>query len=236
MRVNHWLTRVILALLCAVFFTGVSLAQSPTGLKAEIYSKLKCCPCKESFAQCVCAEAKEMKAYIDALMEAGVRKDDIFYKIAKKYSLKVIIDESLKSNLEQRLIKDAGNKRPQLLLETAVFDFGTVSRKLGTLRKVFKIENKGSADLVINNLRTSCSCVSVSLIVGKNQSPYFSNQGSGVLSQLAIPPETSASLEIAFDLYHPSIKPGKVIREILFGSNDPVNKDAAIMIQMLVKE
>ncbi len=251
MRVNHRLSRIILTLLCAVFFSGVSLAQNPTDLpagrdpvtnlsvereKAEIYSKLKCCPCKESFAQCTCAEAKEMKAYIDALMDAGISKDDIFYKIAKKYSLKVIIDEKLKSSLEQRLIKEAGDKRPQLLLETAVFDFGTVSQKLGILRKVFKIENKGNSDLIINNLRTSCGCVSVALDVGENKSPYFSNQGSGILSQLAIAPGKSAGLEIVFDLHHASIKPGKVIREILFSSNDPVNKDLAIMLQMTVKE
>ena len=37
-----------------------------------------------------------MKGYIDALLETGILKDEIYYKVAKKFSLKTILDENVK--------------------------------------------------------------------------------------------------------------------------------------------
>ena len=40
-------------------------------------------------------EAKEMKGYIDALLLKPIAKDEIYYKVAKKFSLKTILDEKM---------------------------------------------------------------------------------------------------------------------------------------------
>lgn len=85
----------LFSIICFMFFSQLTFAQSTDGVKSEIYSKLKCCFCKESFDKCACPEAREMKAYIEALLGIGAGKEDIFYKIAKKFSLETIQDEEL---------------------------------------------------------------------------------------------------------------------------------------------
>ncbi|MDO9066237.1 MAG: hypothetical protein Q7U96_04040, partial [Chloroflexota bacterium] len=118
-----------------IFLFGVSFAQDINSVRAEIYSKLQCCACKETFAQCVCQEAKEMKAYIEALLETGVGKEEIYYKVAKKYSLTVIIDSQIKEGIEKRLIDEAGAKRPQLVLEPRSVDFGQLHKHQGVVKR-----------------------------------------------------------------------------------------------------
>jgi len=89
-----------------MFFPRITFAQNIGADKLEIYSVLKCCSCQEPFYNCTCPEAIEMKAYIEALFSTGASKDDIFYKIAKKFSLETIQDEKLKQNIEKRLISE----------------------------------------------------------------------------------------------------------------------------------
>jgi hypothetical protein len=218
-----------------MFFAQTLFAQSIDTKKEEIYSKLKCCPCKESFATCTCPEAKEMKAYIDALLEGGLSKEDIFKKIAKKFSLKVIIDEKIKADIEKELRDEAGPAKPIIVVESSLFDFGQVNKKQGEIKKVLKILNGGTADLIITNLKTSCGCVSVSLSADGKKSPYFGTEGVNPIWRAVIKPSGSAELEIKLDLTHPSIGIGKVIREIFITSNDPAYPETGIIIEANVR-
>jgi LEA14-like dessication related protein len=218
-------------------FVFVSFASFAFGdVKTDIYSKLKCCPCKESFDKCLCKEAKEMKAYIDALLESGIAKEGIFYKIAKKYSLNTIIDKQIKQDIEKRFIKEAGEKRPQIELESTHYDFGKVSKRQGKISKNFKLYNKGSAGLIITNIRVSCSCVTASLKVGRNKSPYFSVAGAGSGWQVKIEPGGLGELEVALDLAHQSMAIGKEARDVFISSNDPVYPQVILRVEAEVRE
>lgn len=224
---------VFLAIFSLVFFSQALFAQE-TDLKSEIYSKLKCCACNVSFDKCTCAEAKEMKAYIDALIESKASKEDIFYKVAKKYTLNSILDERIKSDIEKRLIKEAGQKRPEITLKPQSFDFGDVNKTQGKVSKIFKVENKGNSDLIISNIRVSCSCTTASLKVGKNKSPDFAISGAPKGWKEIIRPGESADLEVVLDVAHPSMTAGKQTRNIFIASNDPVYPQVTIKVEAQV--
>jgi len=227
---------IILLVLSLSAFPNLTFAQNNEEIKSEIYSKLKCCPCQVSFAKCTCSEAKEIKAYIDALLESGLEKEEVFYKVAKKFSLKTIQDEQLRRNIKERLIQEAGKNRPQIFLENASFDFGRVSKKQGKISKVFKLYNKGNSSLLIKHLKTFCPCATVSLKVNKKKTPYFGTKGSPLDWQTEIKPQEYGELELRIDLASSHVKPGKLIREALILSNDPIYRELKVMVEAEVTD
>ena len=230
--------KIIFAFAFLAICAGSVFAQAPADLKSDIYAKLKCCNCNMAFGPCGCKEAIEMKAYIDALIDSGVSKDDIFYKVAKKYSLNVILDERVKAEIEKRVLKEAGGKIPRIVLETASFNFGEASKKKGAIRQAFKLYNKGNSSLVITNVRISCDCVTASLKVGDTKSPVFGVMGARDSGwQAVIEPGKSAELEVTLDLAHSSMEAGKKeARDIFIASNDPLNSQTNLRVEVNVKE
>lgn len=221
---------------CLLFLSHSAIfAQEAKVSKSEIYSKLKCCACNVSFAQCVCAEAKEMKAYIDALIETGLPQEGIFDKVAKKFSLDVIIDQETKIQVEKRLIKETGEKRPQIVLEPSFFDFGRVSKKQGKISKIFKLHNKGSASLIVKRIKTTCPCSLASLSIKGRKSPYFGTEGSPENWQAEIKPGLSAELEVVIDLASPHINTGRIIRDVSIATNDPLYPETTVRVQVEVE-
>ena len=205
--------------------------------KTEIYSKLRDRRCTTmTIDKCNCPEAREMKAYIDALIETNVGKDEVFYKVAKRFSPNTILDKQIKAKVEERLIKEAGGKIPQILLEPISFNLGQVSKKQGKIVRVFKLYNKGNDRLVITNIKVSCSCVTASLVIGKNKSPYFGTGGVPSGWQAIIEPSASAELKVIVDLGHSAINVGKLIRDINITSNDIINPEVTVKIEGEVKE
>lgn len=236
MQIRYKIQSIFLLFLCLLFILPVVFAQSTDALKSDIYSKLKCCSCQVSFDRCICAEAKEMKAYIDALLENGMRKEEIFYKVAKKFSLNTISDARVKAEVEKRLVKEAGEKRPQLSLDPASFNFGKVSKKQGKVGKIFKVANKGNAPLVIKSLKTSCPCANVSLKINETKSPYFGTEGSPKAWQSEIKPQESGELELTVDLASSHVKTGRLIRDVSIISNDPVYPEVTARVEAEVRD
>lgn len=236
MQIRYKIQSIFVLFLCLLFILPVVFAQNTDLLKSDIYSKLKCCPCRESFDKCTCPEAKEMKAYIDALLESGASKEDIFYKVAKKFSLNTILDTQMKAEVEKRLIEDAGKKRPQFSFDSSVFNFGEVSKKQGKVSKIFKFTNKGSVPLIIKSMKTSCPCASVSLKVNKVKSPYFGTEGSPGDWQSEIKPQESGELELMVDFASAHVQTGKLIRDASLISNDPVYPEVTVRVEAEVKD
>lgn len=228
---------VILYSTSLIFSSRFAFAQNMDNLKLDIYPKLRDKRCTTmSLDKCNCPEAREMKAYIDGLIEAGVKEDDIFYKVAKKFSLNTILDEQVKTQVEKRLIKEAGHEHAQIILENNSFDFGKVSKKQGKIHKGFKLYNKGRGKLTITNIKASCSCVTASLIVHENKSPDFGTQGVPSGWQEIIEPGENGELEVVVDLGHPSISIGKLTRNIDIASNDPINPEVTLKITADVQD
>jgi len=237
MRFYYRIFLIVLFFANSIFSFQFVFAQNTDNLKLEIYSKLRDRRCTTmSLDKCNCPDAREMKAYIDALLEAGVSKKEIFYKVAKKFSPNTILDKQIKAQVEARLINEAGGKRPQIVLEPSSINLGQVSKKQGKIQKVFKLYNNGTAPLIVSNIKVSCSCVTASLTVGKNKSPYFGTQGAPSGWQAIIEPGASAELEVVVDLSHSAITVGKLFREITITTNDIINPEVSVRIEGGVKE
>jgi hypothetical protein len=236
LRVYRRVNAIILCLLSLIFFSQFAFAQGIDALKSDIYSKLKCCSCKESFVECTCAEAKEMKAYIDALLENKISRMDIFYRVAKKYSTKVIIGESERTLVEERLIKESKGRCSRIIFEPQTLNFGVKSKKEGKVSRAVKLYNKGNSSLIISNLRVSCDCTVVSLKTGKNSSPYFGMSGANSGWQVIIEPGNFGELEVVLDLSHKSMIVGKHTREVFIESNDALNPHADFRVEIEIQE
>ena len=205
--------------------------------KLEIYSKLRDRRCTTmTLAECNCPDAKEMKAYIDALIETGVGKEDIFYKVARKFSPNTILDKQIKARLEERLIKEAGEKRPQIVLEPASFDFGAVTRKQKSVSKIFKLSNNGNDTLIVKRIKTSCPCTLVALRTDKKKTPYYGTEGSPADWKAEVKPQDSVELEVMLDLLSPHIKNGKAIRDVTVVSNDPLYPEMTVRVEAVVED
>lgn len=226
--------RTFFAAIFFLIFPLFTFAQNNEAIKSGIYSKLKCCDCGVIFEKCHCAEAKEMKAYIDALLEGSTPKEEIFYKVAKKFSLNTIIDGKIKQDVEKRLSAEAGPLRPQIAIEPVSFDFGEVSRQKGRISRVFKVHNKGNANLVITNIKASCACTLASLNIGKNKSPYFGTKGALADWQVELKPGEAGELEVVLDLNHKSVKVGDLIREVSIKSSDPLYPELSVRVEAKV--
>jgi hypothetical protein len=219
-----------------IFFSSIAFAQNTDTIKSEIYSKLKCCDCGMKFEECRCAHAGPMKAYIDVLLENGTAKEEIYYKVAKKFSLKTIVDENVRKEAEKRLVAEAGENRPRIVLESNSFNFGEVKKAQGKVSTIFKLSNQGNRALVIKNIKASCNCTAASLKSGKNQSQYFDTKGAPADWQMEIKPNNSAELEVVLDLAHNSVHPGDLIREVNIASNDPLYPELSVRLEAKVLE
>ncbi len=236
MKIRHKISSVILFAFCLLLSFQIAFAQDISALKADIYSKLRDKRCNMPLSECDCPDAREMKVYIDALLELGANKDDIFYRVARKFSLNLILDAKIKTEVEKRLIKEAGGKRPQAILENASFNFGAISKKQGKISRTFKLYNKGNDILILKNIKTSCGCVTAAVKLGKKMSPYFGTSGAPANWQEEINAGKSAEIEALIDLNHRSVVVGKLIREIYVTTNDPLNPELSLILEAEVKD
>lgn len=94
-----------------------------------------------------------------------------------------------------------GADLPVLDLPTESYDFGQVAKQ-PDVAHVFAVQNTGTADLVLQNLVTSCGCTTAQL------------------SSSVIPPGQRADLTVIFDPdFHAT--EGEVVRLVWFATNDP---------------
>lgn len=101
-------------------------------------------------------------------------------------------------------------KDPQIEVETAAIDLGEVVNGDVVVRDVM-VKNVGSADLVIDNVSTSCGCTQASLDL------------------MTIPPGGSATLHIEFDSgAHGEELTGDLVRQVFVVSNDPQQAEAIV--------
>jgi hypothetical protein len=108
-----------------------------------------------------------------------------------------------------------GVAAPRLNLPGFSHDFGRIYSSWDVIH-VFAIENRGGADLLINNLVTSCGCTTAEL------------------SSDVIPPGHRADLKVTFDAdFHPT--QGQVSRLVWFATNDPGQPWVEVRVEAYVQ-
>ncbi|MBD3185069.1 DUF1573 domain-containing protein [Candidatus Poribacteria bacterium] len=98
---------------------------------------------------------------------------------------------------------------PKIVISESVWDIGTVD--LGEeIRHVFKIKNKGSEELIITQLRSSCSCLKVEI------------------TSDTIQPDEESDIKAVFK---EDERLGEVVKTIYIDSNDPENPRSIIRVK-----
>ena len=205
----------------------------------EIYPLFECPCCGKAINQCTCSMAKEKRNYVDALAEIGKDKseDEIVLAYVQKYGLGSFLDEEKQQEFREKLIKEAPADRAIIVLTPESYDLGNVSQKKGIVTIIFGIKNDGYKDLIIDKIETSCGCTSASVVYQGEEGPKFSMPGHGINErikdwQLTIEPGQEAQLKVYYDPnVHKDFR-GSAIREISVFSNDPIDFEKKVKIEL----
>ncbi len=122
---------------------------------------------------------------------------------------------------------------PELQITPMEHDEGTVSMADGDVTFTYEIENNGKGDLKIDRIWTTCGCTEARLKVGERTSKKFGMYDSALFWSQTISPGEKGSLEVAFDpAYHGSGGTGPVTRAVYLSTNDPLNKEARVLLSV----
>ena len=203
----------------------------------EIYPLFECPCCGKPIDTGCCGLALERQAYVDGLTQGQLSKDEINMAYVKKYGLDSFVNEEKQQEYREMLIKEAPADRPVISLVPSSFDFGDVSQKEGAVTVLFSIENKGESDLTIDKLETSCGCTSASIIFQGKEGPIFNMPGHDINEQIEgwqviIAPGEKAQLKVYYDPdVHKDFR-GPATRSISVLSNDPIDFEKSVEIEL----
>lgn len=113
---------------------------------------------------------------------------------------------------------------PQLVVTPATQDLGTIDYRDGIVTLSFTVENRGTGDLIIKEMETSCGCTKASLIVNGREGPWFGMRGHGEWPRgwsATLKPGERAELKVTYDPLAHGIYVGSFDRLIFIYSNDP---------------
>ncbi|MBU3942998.1 DUF1573 domain-containing protein [Patescibacteria group bacterium] len=203
----------------------------------DIYPLFQCPCCGEPIAECDCPMAEERMAFIKDLTATKISKDDAIFTYVKKYSISSFIDEEKGKEFREKLVKEAPENRPIISLSTDVYDFKDVSQKDGIAVTFFEIKNTGREKLIINRLETSCGCTSASIIYNGEEGPKFNMPGHDINENIdnwgvSIAPNETAQLKVYYDPnVHPDFR-GEATRSVSIYSNDPIDFQKDVQIEL----
>jgi hypothetical protein len=206
---------------------------------AEIYPMFVCPCCGKPLDpnNICCGSAKERIDYIDSLVaKNNLTEKEIILAYVKKFGLNSFVDPNKQEEIKEELTQSAPANRPILTLSPASIDFGDVSQKKGVTFTYFDLKNEGNSDLIINKLDTSCGCTSATIVFQDVEGPKFTMPGHGSANpenwQISIPPQGEAKLKVYYDpAVHQDFR-GYAIRKISIFSNDPIDFEKSVQVEL----
>lgn len=116
------------------------------------------------------------------------------------------------------LLAACSSKQPIIGIEATELELGSVVNGEVVIREL-QVSNTGDADLVIDEITTSCSCT------------------TATLSPMTIPAGESGLLHIEFDSgYHGPNLTGQLVRQVFIKTNDPQQPETRIDLDVIVEE
>lgn len=124
---------------------------------------------------------------------------------------------------------------PRIIINPSNHDFGTVSRLSdGVVSAVLLVTNDGNTDLEINNIKTSCGCTKVSLVINGSEGPKHGMSHDIVKPEFSevVPPGESIELKVYYDPNVHKDLEGSVTRSVYVYSDDPLSPIAEVKINV----
>jgi cytochrome c-type biogenesis protein CcmH/NrfF len=204
----------------------------------EYYNMFQCSCCGQPIDKGCCGMAKQRKEHLDGLLLGGLEEGDIMHQMVKKFGFDVLMDPSQEQQIKEYIKSKAPDNPPEITIDNPKHDFGTIHQSEGIIATTFNIENTGGSDLIIENMDTSCMCTTASIIYEGIEGPEFgmSMHGDNPKNyELRIPPGETAKLKVHYDpmAHGKQKKPElKIIREVTIISNDPVDFQKKVKIEL----
>ena len=203
----------------------------------EIYPLFECPCCGKAINDCSCPMAGERRSFVDGVVAGRVTEEEAILAYVKKYGLDSLRSEEKRKQLRQKLLEEAPKKRAKIVVAPDSLDLGDVSQKKGVVTTLFEIKNEGSDDLVIERMETSCGCTSAAIVYQGKEGPKFNMPGHGINEkikgwQVVIPSGETAQLKVYYDPnVHQEFR-GAAVREVSIFSNDPVDFEKKVQIEL----
>lgn len=205
---------------------------------AEIYPLFTCPCCGKPLDKnnICCEQARERINYIDSQVSEGKTEKEITLAYVKKYGLNSFADQNKAKEMKEELVKAAPADRPIITLNPQTYDFGDVSQKKGKVYTDFALKNEGKSDLVIKRMDTSCGCTFAAIVFEGKESPYLTMPGHGYENPqwdgVTIPVGKTAKVKVMYDPdIHKDFR-GPATREISIYSNDPVDFEKKVQVEL----
>ena len=227
-----------------ILLTGAAIENNPNSpahhskTPQEYYDMFKCSCCGQPISADCCGMAKERKAQVDQLLLEEVDENELVYQMVKKFGLGILMDTSKEQQVKDYIQSKASDNPPKIKIDNTLYNFGTVSQSEGIVTTTFNIQNTGESDLIIEGIDTSCMCTSASIIYNGEEGPKFGMSMHGNNPKdysLTIPKGKSAQLKVYYDpmAHGKQDKPeAKIIREVTIKSNDPVDFQKKVRIEL----
>lgn len=204
----------------------------------EVYPMFVCPCCGKPLdpKNICCGMAQERITFINGLTAGKMSKEEVVMAYVKKYGLDSFVDKNQAGEFKKELAANAPANRPIISVSPESIDLGDVSQAKGETNTLFEITNTGETDLTINKLDTSCGCTSAAIVFNSEEGPRFSMAGHGIESPMdwsvTIPSGEKAQLKVYYDPnVHEDFR-GDAIREIYVYSNDPINFETRVKIEL----
>ena len=219
---------------------GVKVPSTVATVEAKEIYPMFTCPCcgnpLDKEKPC-CGSATQMINFIDQKIGSGADKDAVILATAQEFGLERLADESERTALREKLLANAPEDAPKVVILETKKDLGVVNVKNGVLTTEFVIKNVGKSNLVVDKLSSSCGCTSASLVYQSTEGPRFYMAGHGQKEpdpnwKISIAPGAEAQVKVYYDpTVHPELT-GPVTRQVSVHSNDPVDFETRLTITL----
>ena len=218
-----------------IFPEPVSELDQPVGHDhlSSLYQEFHCPCCERNIGECTCGLAEERRDIISSMATLGTSRRDIYQFMFLYDGSAAFFDQELASEVGTWLEELLPAMRPVISIEPLKLDMGTVSMAEGLVSSSYQLKNNGQADLIINNLVTSCMCTTVALETSDGLSPIFgAHQDENPDNwSVTLSPKEDAKLIVTFDPNaHGPDAVGEIRRVITVSSNDPLQPTLNIEI------
>jgi len=204
----------------------------------EIYPMFVCPCCGSPLdpKNICCGMAQERITFIEGLTAGKLSKEKVVAAYVKKYGLDSFVDKNQAEEFKKELAVNAPANKPIISVSPETIDLGDVSQAEGETNTLFEITNTGKTDLIIDKLDTSCGCTSVAIVYQGQEGPRFTMAGHGIggptVWSVAILAGEKALLKVYYDPnIHKDFR-GTAIREIYIFSNDPIDFEKKVKIEL----